>query len=300
MKRTLIKQGHSGYTIYLPKKWVELSNLSAGDKIDVQEFGRNLVVKTREERELTLDMRNIHHNFKNIIVQTFRTGTHKLTLQHVKEKHHKIIERVSNELLPNVVAEFSKDTCVLRAIVTHVSIKIDMLLRKLFFVITETRDITENFLHGKEKNLEGIRNMRKQADILITNCKSAIYSSETGKNRIFYWEFLTLLSFLHHEYQYLCEQTHGKASKPVLEMFAITDMYMNHLKKGFLERSQQHLDKIKKMKKSVLYGKCYEILDKGKKNDMRQLCHLREIIRLAHIAMNTVVAIVLNEKSNMR
>ncbi len=46
MKRTLIKQGKGGYTIYLPKKWVDKRALEAGAEIEITEKGSKLILGT--------------------------------------------------------------------------------------------------------------------------------------------------------------------------------------------------------------------------------------------------------------
>lgn len=59
MQRKLIRQGSgAGYTIYLPKKWVDSHGLGAGETVEVDEEGSRIVIslpdKGRERRTTTL------------------------------------------------------------------------------------------------------------------------------------------------------------------------------------------------------------------------------------------------------
>ena len=53
MKRKLVSQGRATLTISLPSKWLKTFGLKAGDDIDIEEKGADLIVKT--ERGVTTD-----------------------------------------------------------------------------------------------------------------------------------------------------------------------------------------------------------------------------------------------------
>ena len=48
MKRKLIKQGLGGYTIYLPKKWVEEFGLKGSSEVNVDRWDSNLVISSKK------------------------------------------------------------------------------------------------------------------------------------------------------------------------------------------------------------------------------------------------------------
>ena len=57
MKRKLIKQGLGGYTIYLPKKWIDRKGLKEGEEINVVETDAGLVIGSdvKGRKELFLE-----------------------------------------------------------------------------------------------------------------------------------------------------------------------------------------------------------------------------------------------------
>ena len=56
MERKLIKQGLGGYTVYLPKKWIDERGLKQGDSVVIDEAEGALVIagKGASKREVTV------------------------------------------------------------------------------------------------------------------------------------------------------------------------------------------------------------------------------------------------------
>ena len=64
MKRKLIKQGSGGLTLCVPKKWVDVNKLEAGDEVEVVEEKGNLLMSSSKiektiKRELIIDQNSI-------------------------------------------------------------------------------------------------------------------------------------------------------------------------------------------------------------------------------------------------
>ena len=44
MKRKLVKQGNNALTVSLPSDWSKLNRLAAGDEVDVEIVGKNVII----------------------------------------------------------------------------------------------------------------------------------------------------------------------------------------------------------------------------------------------------------------
>ena len=53
MKRKLVSQGRATLTISLPSKWLKTFALKAGDEVDIEEKGAELILKT--EKGVTIE-----------------------------------------------------------------------------------------------------------------------------------------------------------------------------------------------------------------------------------------------------
>ncbi|MBW3012441.1 hypothetical protein KY311_04600, partial [Candidatus Woesearchaeota archaeon] len=73
MQRKLIKQGEGGYTIYLPKKWVEGKGPKPGDQINIAEAETALIIGApiKGRKETTIEViPEKRHEILNILTHT--------------------------------------------------------------------------------------------------------------------------------------------------------------------------------------------------------------------------------------
>ena len=77
MDRKLIKQGGGGFTIYLPKKWVDEKGLTGGDKVNLSEANTALIVNSskpvRKEKVVEITKEN-KKDIKTILTHLYRNG----------------------------------------------------------------------------------------------------------------------------------------------------------------------------------------------------------------------------------
>ena len=79
MKRKLIKQGGGGYTIYLPKKWVDKKGLKEGNQVDVQETETSLIIGSpvKGKKEISIEITEENRtNIRNILTHIYRDHKH--------------------------------------------------------------------------------------------------------------------------------------------------------------------------------------------------------------------------------
>lgn len=84
MKRKLIKQGGGGYTIYLPKKWVDAKGLVSKSEINIEEKEDKLVLSTDStiKKSCSINVGENHKAFlEKTIIQAYRKGYTEIELK---------------------------------------------------------------------------------------------------------------------------------------------------------------------------------------------------------------------------
>jgi len=103
MRRKLVKQGYSTYTISLPKEWVERFNLKEGDEIDLEEEQTKIIVSNIKSKE---NYNSINFNLENInekiipefIVSLYKGGFNDINLTNLNNKTKIIKDSLSGAL----------------------------------------------------------------------------------------------------------------------------------------------------------------------------------------------------------
>ena len=121
MRRKIIKQGLNGNTIYLPKKWIDSNKLSAGDFVDVEEDGNNLIISANEvkffERETNLEIKSSdYHTYRSIIGGLYRLGYTKITVALEGSANINMLNKIVNSISGYEIVDVSKNVCVIRSL----------------------------------------------------------------------------------------------------------------------------------------------------------------------------------------
>lgn len=121
MRRKIIKQGLNGNTIYLPKKWIDSNKLSAGDFVDVEEDGNNLIISANEvkffERETNLEIKSSdYHTYRSIIGGLYRGGYTKITVTLEGSANINMLNKIVNSVSGYEIVDVSKNVCVIRSL----------------------------------------------------------------------------------------------------------------------------------------------------------------------------------------
>jgi len=140
MKRKLVKQGAATMMISLPSKWIKEFNLDKGDEIDLEESGKDLIIRSGKSiQEKTKSIINISE-FKPLgnraIVSLYNKGVDELEInfkdpEDVKKFQNKVI----NELLGFEIIRQTQNTLYIKKIAESEEIDIDDLIKRIFFIL---------------------------------------------------------------------------------------------------------------------------------------------------------------------
>ena len=153
MKRKLIRQGKVGYTIYLPKKWVDRYGLKIGDEIDVVESGKALVLSTpkaiegKKEARVSIDDPS---KFMGRLVHTpYRFGYNEVEIRYSDISAVKKIQHYLDQLLGFEIVEQGANHMRIEMVAKEQETEFDKMLRRVLFM---TLDMARELAAAAEKN----------------------------------------------------------------------------------------------------------------------------------------------------
>jgi len=175
MQRKLIKQGGTGLTVYLPKKWIDKSGLEPGDLVDINEKGSELVIMANTEpQESSIDV-NIKDLERNALIKTitayYESGYSEIMVIKSKERIYdpwsgkrrgieEEIEFIASRLIGFEIIRSDQKQIVLKDIAKTSPNEFDNTLRRIFRLIIEFQDKLKEHIHRKEflSNYEDLHN----------------------------------------------------------------------------------------------------------------------------------------------
>lgn len=169
MKRKLIRQGGGGYTVYLPKKWVETIGLAVGDKVSIDEEGNTLVLnpelKEHEPKTIEVDIEGLDKaSVRQTFTALYESGFDEITFTFKNnpcmDPYAKTKLQMS-DVIVNLVPRFhgfeiikQDDLSYTVKDISHSSEDdFDIILRRIFFLLLDfNKYIQENkFRQGRER-----------------------------------------------------------------------------------------------------------------------------------------------------
>ncbi len=298
MKRRLIKQGGGGYTVYLPKKWLDERNLKAGDEIDVDETDNALVLRTdaKIKKDTILALTDEPHYLIYLkLTHLYRMGFDKIIVTFKNPSFRVEVQRiVADYLLGFEITEKQKNSCTLENVAEPADEKFNALLRRIFLQIKEMHAlVTDDIVQNKQLHKQEIQELRVSFDKHVYFCRRCISKKmNIEEDSILHWELLTLLTHTQHGFYYLY-QYYADKKKPLHQetkkaLSSLGD-YFGCVYSAYFEKKIEYLDTQQKLY-HALNKQIYTLLEKNK--DAVVLAHLKEIIRLVQVAGSPVRALL--------
>jgi phosphate uptake regulator len=306
MERKLIKQGGGGYTIYLPKPWVEKKGLKQGDIISVEEKDASLVIggscKKKEEFLIKLDEEN-KFNIKVFITHIYREGFNKIRITGIDAGILKQVKKVVKDLLLGFeLTKITSDEVVIENISEPTETKYQVILDKVFLIIKETNAVLKKDFHEKSfHNLEEIEELRNSGDKFVLFCKRVLTMEKYSENLSLEWELLTFLMHIEHAYYYLYRFVADKKIKDsdkfvkfLIGLESNFDLFCD----AYKNKSIESINKINQPKRKLHFGKLIDLLEKSSSRDAVIYSYLREIFRLIQIGASPIFGQILHKELN--
>jgi AbrB family looped-hinge helix DNA binding protein len=185
MKRKLIKQGGSGLTIYIPKKWIDRLNLKPGDELDVDEEGNQLILSPDEFRsDKEISINTTHMSNKSVILALNSAYWHGYNLiELVNEKNFSFVEinKLVDSYIGLVTLEQEDNKILIKNVMSEKAEDVNKVINKIF--------ITLGFLMKKalekKPNHEELLELRNSVFRLSNYAQRLIFANHYGKDKTY-------------------------------------------------------------------------------------------------------------------
>ncbi len=185
MKRKVIQIANSTQLISLPRKWALKYNIKKGDELDIEEQGNKIFVGTENVQEqgsmevdiTGLDRDSFVHLIRNLYIRGY--DEIKLIFNNPIVDHHRLGQKVKvlseihsevNRLTGIEVIQQRENFCVLK-VLSESSIKdFDLILRRIFLLITDaSNDLIKGAVKGDKYLVESIEEKHNSITKFMAN-----------------------------------------------------------------------------------------------------------------------------------
>ncbi|MBN1175679.1 phosphate uptake regulator PhoU [Candidatus Woesearchaeota archaeon] len=305
MERKLIPQGLGGFTVYLPKKWIDKKGLTKEDTISITESNGDLIIRKDKTSEKTstinfdkTDTQYIHywltHIYRNNYSKIIITGK-ELPIKEIT----KIVEKL---LLGFLVTNHTNDKCVIENIAEPSGEKYESILRRLFFIIKNDISTIQESLNKKDKEtLNEVIKSREQFDKYVYFCKRVIHNDRYNRDPLIHWELLTFLTHVQHSINYFAEffKENFQTTKTVNEFIKGLDDYFQSLYNAYFTKDMKYFLKIMQERKKYHFGGIQNKLINNEDNtNPATLSYLQAIFRMIQITASPIFEEFLDDQKN--
>ena len=182
MKRKLIKQGCSGSTIYLPKKWVDRLSLKPGDEISVLEEGNELILtpgSIKKDSHITLETTDMSDKALIIaLTSAYWHGCNSIELKSKKKYSFTEINKLVESFIGLVILEQEDHKILIKDVLSEKSEDVEKIIIKIFM----TLKVLITKVLEKSKELDELRNSVFR---LCNYAQRLIFSNHYGKEKTY-------------------------------------------------------------------------------------------------------------------
>lgn len=235
MRRKLIKQGGGGCVIYVPKKWLDLHNLIAGDELNIEENENGLFVSSDKIKFKKFECSYVVNkkiDFRSLIGGFYRLGYDKINLQFQDSKNYPKIEKAINYLQGYEITKVEANSCIIENIFNGAPEEIKKYYVRLNHIINTVHSIIQEKIDNSDvSSLDEIYSIRlnfvKLRDLIV---RSIMKNPSTAKKYSIYitlvdYQWLVIRSY-YYIYSEFCQSK--KISKKDLSLFSDLNQFYNN------------------------------------------------------------------------
>jgi len=299
MERKLIGQGGGGYTIYLPKKWIEENKLKKGQELNLEISGNDLVISPKPSQiksstEIKLNS-SVESLIRTLITNSYRAGYDKIKIFFDNDKQFIILQKIiKTNLIGFEIIKKENDYCIVENITEPSFDQFDNLLKKMFMNIEELFDITEKRFTNSAKEIEDYTEVEERILKYDNFCRRVISRQKLIKKRSeLFWTFLALIIHAQRELYHLNTTLDKKinVSKQTLEIFEKTKEIFQIIQEVYYNKEIEKLSKTHELQKTIMQ-KYYSLIQKSSKENII-LFHLTNCARQFYLANSPLSGLIL-------
>ena len=290
MKRKLIQQGGGrGFTIYLPKQWIDKRQLGAGDEVDINMTDERLIIqgigKTIREKRLNISG-NPRPFIRMEIMNMYRLGFDRIFLTYETDRELNQVKKVLKELLGFTLVKITQEDKTSVALIESISEpsleKYDSIVNRMLFIFQEILTLVLN------NETKGVSELVREAYKYDHFCKRAISKQILQKEHsTLYWAFHLQLIHSIRDASFLSDHLQ-KPSKKIVQLIKQALVMLEHLKQAYMKKDEKEL--------LPLYTKRSRFLNEGyhlfKSEDPVATHHLFDIMRNIYLTASPLFSLL--------
>jgi len=240
MKRKLISQGGGGYTIYLPKKWVDELRLKPGEEVEVTPKDKNLIISAKPGKVInskTFDLETVNKNhIRSVIASAYKAGYDEIILNFKEQPKVHEINAIINTFTGLELFSQKKNSVTIKSFLTTRPEDVESLIVKMFQMINLiTKTIQEEWSRIDIKNVDStVLNIRKLRD----HCLRTVHFHKYGGDKSYdYYDLVTQLEKIATSFVHFGHYVHRNRPKRCVlfkqQAARFKEFYECYLKKEF-------------------------------------------------------------------
>ena len=280
MKRRLVKQGNGALTITLPFKWLENNNLSKGDYLELLESGRDLIISVDKElinKEQEIEISKERPFFKRYLKSCYILGYDKLEVFSKEKLPIELIKKAMEDLIGYEITELTATRCVIIQIASFQDEGFDIIMRRIFFMISSMFDDIINSLSNLE-NMKDIALTEESINRLVNYCLRVLNKQgyKEFKKTQYIYQIIVGLENIGDYLRDFClgvSKNDGEVEELLLEMKS----YYEDFSQLFFKYDMKKIQKIKQ-KRIDLYKKSQKLIS----SYPHEVLYLYQILGVLH------------------
>ena len=301
MNRKLIKQGKGGFTIYLPKKWVDNRGLKEGESIDIYESDDFLIVGSdkKQRKEIKIDISEINKkDLKHMLTHLYRRGFDVIKLHNLDTSLISKVRKITEALLLGFeLTEKGEDYCVLENISEPTEQKYELLLKRSFLLIKDTIELIINDF-GKYESSKENHSLMIQQEKFVLFCRRILNREKYIKNALVEWELLTHLMHIEHALYYMYEYAINKKVKKdfdiIRTLINLRDQF-DLVYNAYYKKDLKFIHYNFNARKEYCFVTCFDNIEKFKGTKAGLFAHLRGVFRWVQATSSPIMSKLLQE-----
>lgn len=290
MKRRVVQHGPSTLIFSLPSKWVKEHGIQKGDELEVEERGKNLVVKTEKK---TINLKTeITINNDNPITPRLLGALHKKGYDEIKIKFEDLdtlglIQESLKEHVGFEIVEQNGNHCLVKTIAGEYDSEFDSMLKRLFSQILVMNGGAITALEKKEeKLLPNLRFLETDNNKYTSFCRRVLNKGgglHNPNNLTFLYCTVEELEKIGDEYKYLCDFLLNKKldniDPKVIKIFKELHELITCTHELFFAFSKERMNDTFNLRKKII-ADCFNLFDQVSKKDLILLEYAKKITQM--------------------
>jgi len=278
MKRKIVRQGGSALTITLPSKWARKYELDSGDEVEVEERGKELVIRTGKDFSCSVaefDATKFDRFYYNFISYLYHRGYDEVKVTYDNPSVLKTAQQKISDLMGFEIIETGKNYFVIKNVAMALESEFDVILRRVFLMLKSMGpDILESIKAGNYAHLEEIKLIEKTNDKFTDFCIRILNKKgyHDFQKTAFIYSIARNLEKIGDCYAEICSELSKKPknfriSSDALSFFSDINDYFSLFYESFYKFDSSRISPIFEKSKSLV-DRGQKLLDKSKNEKM--------------------------------